>query len=52
LNCVGKNASSTNNITIFIPKDHPINREIRLTQIAQEYNKKTPNTEKNHNHRK
>ena len=43
-----KNTSSIKNIT---PKNHPINREIILTQRTQEYNVETPNTKKNHNHR-
>jgi len=49
---VGKNASSIKNITVFTPKNYPINREIRLTQRTQEYNVESPNTEKNHNHQR
>jgi len=51
-----KNASSIKNITVFIPKNHPINREIRLTQLREHKNitwklqiwRKTTITENNH----
>jgi len=36
---------------VFILENHPINKKIRLTRRTREYNVKTPNTEKNHDHK-
>jgi len=47
---LGKNASSIKNITVFTPKNHSINREIRPKQGTQQYIVKTSKSEKNHNH--
>jgi len=49
---IGKNISSIKNIIVFISKNHPISKKIRLIQRTQEYNMETPNTKKkNHDRR-